>query len=278
MSYFNDRYINPLTDFGFKKLFGSEPNKDLLIDFLNQVLPEKHKIASLSYGTNEHMGRTELDRWTVFDLYCIGAEGERFIVEIQKAKQNYFRDRSVFYASFPIQAQALKGKWDYKLAPVYTVGILDFVFDETKNKQDLLHIIELKDQNCEVFYEKMKFIYVELPKFNKSEDELTSHFDKWLYILKHLSDLQDRPTALQEKVFKKLFEAAEIAKFTPKEQAIYADNVKNYRDLNNVVDTSRQEGRQEEKKEIAKKILVMGMSLQEIADITGLSTEEAKTL
>ncbi|MEM9990752.1 MAG: PD-(D/E)XK nuclease family transposase, partial [Bacteroidota bacterium] len=105
-----ERYINPLTDFGFKKLFGTEPNKDLLIDFLNQVLPNR-KIAHLSYASNEHFGRTSLDRKAIFDIYCVGTDGEHFIVEMQKAKQNYFKDRSVFYASFPIQQQAQKGDW-----------------------------------------------------------------------------------------------------------------------------------------------------------------------
>ena len=122
MSVLRDKYVNPLTDFGFKKLFGSEPNKVLLIDFLNQILPEKHKIKDLQYSRNEHLGKSELDRKAIFDLYCVGESGERFIVEIQKAKQNYFKDRSIFYASFPIQEQSQKGDWDYRLDPVYTVG------------------------------------------------------------------------------------------------------------------------------------------------------------
>ena len=101
MSEQRERYINPLTDFGFKKLFGTEVNKELLIDFLNEILPDK-KIKNLSYSSEENQGLTELDRKAIFDLYCIGNNGERFIVEMQKAKQNYFKDRSIFYASFPI--------------------------------------------------------------------------------------------------------------------------------------------------------------------------------
>jgi len=105
-----ERYINPFTDFGFKKLFGTELNKDLLIDFLNEVvLPQNKKIADLKYRSNEHMGQTELDRKAIFDLYCMSSNGERFIVEMQKAKQNYFKDRSVFYSTFPIQEQAQTG-------------------------------------------------------------------------------------------------------------------------------------------------------------------------
>ncbi|MEL6864602.1 MAG: Rpn family recombination-promoting nuclease/putative transposase [Bacteroidota bacterium] len=237
-----DRYINPLTDFGFKKLFGTEPNKVLLIDFLNQVLPEKHQIDDLSYSRNEHLGSLDMDRKAIFDLYCIAKTGERFIVEIQKAKQNYFKDRSIYYASFPIQEKAKKGDWDYQLEPVYTIGILDFIFDDHKEEEVLVHLVELKNQRCEVFYDKLKFIYIELPKFKKSEEELETQFDKWLYVFRHLSRLQDRPQKLQDKIFTKLFEAAEIAKFTQLEKEAYEESLKYYRDLKNVVDTSKQEG------------------------------------
>lgn len=278
MSALKDKYINPLTDFGFKKLFGTEPNKALLIDFLNQILPDKHEIRDLRYSRNEQMGLNELDRKAIFDLYCVGESGERFIVEIQKAKQNYFKDRSIYYSSFPIQEQSKKGDWEYKLQPVYTVGILDFIFDDHKSEEELFHLIELKNQNCEVFYDKLKFIYIELPKFKKKEEELESQFDKWLYVFRHLSQLQDRPQKLQDKIFQRLFEAAEIAKFTPEERDAYEESLKYYRDLKNVVDTSREEGREEGKVEIAKAMKKNGEPIEKIMTYTSLTKEEIKAL
>lgn len=290
MSAFANKYVNPLTDFGFKKLFGSEPNKDLLIDFLNQILPDHHKIKELSYSRNEHLGQGEIDRKAIFDLYCLGESGERFIVELQKAKQNYFKDRSIYYASFPIQEQGRKGDWDYRLEPVYTVGILDFIFDDHKNDDELLHLIELKDQNCEAFYEKLKFIYIELPKFKKNQDELVSQFDKWLYVFRHLSELQNRPEKLQDRIFQKLFEAAEVAKFSPNEREAYEESLKYYRDIKNVVDTSREEGILEgmekgmekgiEKRtlEIAKEMKDNNIDIELIEKTTGLSPEEIRKL
>jgi predicted transposase/invertase (TIGR01784 family) len=278
MSALKDKYINPLTDFGFKKLFGTEPNKILLIDFLNQILPEKHRIKDLSYSRNEQLGLNELDRKAIFDLYCIGESGERFIVEMQKAKQNFFKDRSVYYASFPIQEQAGKGEWDYRLEPVYSVGILDFIFDDHKSDEELLHTVELKNQRCEVFYDKLKFIYIELPKFKKQEDELETQFDKWLYVFRHLSNLQDRPKKLQDRIFQKLFDAAEIAKFSPEERDAYEDSLKYYRDLKNVVDTSREEGIIEGTEKIAKKMKGKGMSNSEISELTGLNDDEINDL
>lgn len=271
----DEKYINPLTDFGFKRLFGIEPNKDLLIDFLNEILPTK--IADLTYSSNEHAGKTEFDRKAIFDIYCTGENDERFIVEMQKAKQNYFKDRSIFYASFPIQEQAKRGDWNYKLQAVYSIGILDFTFDtqEDKDKEEqLLHLVELKDQNCEVFYDKLKFVYIELPKFTKEEHELKTHFEKWLYVFTHLSKLQDRPKKLQERVFKKIFEIAEIANFSPKERKAYDESLKNYRDINNIVSTAKED----ERIEVAKKMKANGESTEKIQLYTGLNKEEIEKL
>jgi predicted transposase/invertase (TIGR01784 family) len=244
-----DKYISLLTDFGFKRVFGTEPNKDLLIDFLNTLLPDHHQIRDLSFKNNENLGNTQIDRKAIFDIYCQAESGERFIVEIQKAKQNFFKDRSVYYATFPIQDQALKGEWDFELSPVYTVGVLDFVFDHHKHDETIVHIVELKNQQCDIFYEKLKFIYIELPKFTKSVNELGSHRDKWLFLLKHLAELTDRPDLLQDSIFSQLFEVAEIANFSRIEQDSYQNSLKYYRDMNNVVNTSRQEGRKEGQEE-----------------------------
>jgi predicted transposase/invertase (TIGR01784 family) len=240
-----DRYINPLTDFGFKRLFGTEPNKNLLIDFLNVILPPQHRVKDLTYRSTENLGNSPLDRKAIFDLYCQSEKGERFIVEMQKAKHNYFKDRSIYYASFPIQDQAEKGNWNYKLEPVYTIGILDFVFNEDKNDDAFLHIVELKDQDCKVFYEKLKFIYLELPKFKKNIDQLNDHFDKWLFLLKHLPDLEEPPLVLQENVFMQLFEVARITSFSQEEREAYENSLKYYRDMKGVIETAREEGREE---------------------------------
>lgn len=273
-----EKYINPLTDFGFKKLFGTEPNKNLLIDFLNQILPDGKKIADLTYASNDKLGQSEVDRKAVFDIYCKGINGESFIVEMQKAKQNYFKDRSVFYSTFPIQEQAKKGDWDYKLKPVYSIGILDFIFDDHKTDPTLHHIVEFKNQRGEVFYDKLKLIYLELPKFKKTEAELDNHYEKWLFVLRHLSELQNRPQKLQEKVFAQLFEAAEIAKFTTTEREAYEESLKHYRDIKNVVDTSREEGRIEEKIEIAKEMKANGEPTDKIIRYTKLTKAEIDKL
>lgn len=239
-----DKYLNPFTDFGFKKLFGEEPNKDLLISFLNSFLPERHNIHDLQYTKHEYQGYTALDRKAIFDLNCVSSTGERFIVELQKAKQNYFKDRSLYYATFPIQEQAQRGDWDYKLSAVYTVGILDFVFDEDRETHDCetVHEVKLKNQKGKVFYDKLTFIYLTLPNFRKQRSELHTLQDKWLYVFRHLAELDDIPAELQESVFLKLFQVAQIAQFNPQERQAYEDSLKYYRDLKNVTDTAFEDG------------------------------------
>ncbi|MEL6352050.1 MAG: Rpn family recombination-promoting nuclease/putative transposase [Cyanobacteria bacterium J06627_28] len=276
-----EQYLNLLTDFGFKRVFGSEPNKQLLVNFLNTLLPEHHHIQSLSYKSTENLGNVQIDRKAIFDIYCQGTNGERFIVELQKAKQNFFKDRSVFYASFPIQEQALRGEWNFQLAPVYSIGILDFVFDAHKNEESFIHTVELKDQDCRVFYDKLKFIYVELPKFEKSIDELRSQQDKWLYLFRHLPEIEGQPAPFKDPVFLQLFEVAEIANFSSNEQDNYQSSLKYYRDLNNVLDASRQEGkqegRQEEKVSIARALLGQ-LPVEAISKTTGLTIAEIEQL
>ncbi len=275
-----EKYVNPFTDFGFKKLFGEEVNKDLLIDFLNNLLIGEQQIKDLTYLKNEHLSSSDSERKVIFDLYCENERGEKFIVELQKAKQNFFKDRSVYYSTFPIQEQAKRGNWNFELKAVYTIGILDFTFEDHKNEpKSLLHKVKLSDiEKKTVFYDKLTYIYLEMPKFIKTEEELKTSFDKWLFVLKHLPDLQDRPKALQERIFEKVFKTAEIAKFSQKERQEYENSLKYYRDLVNTVDTAEQDGRKKEKIEIAKKCLKKGMNINEIIELTGLSKEEIEKL
>jgi predicted transposase/invertase (TIGR01784 family) len=133
MAEFTEKYINPFTDYGFKRLFGEEPNKVLLLDFLNELLREEQgRITALTYLKNEHLGASDTDRKAIFDIYCENERGEKFIVELQKTKQNFFKDRTVYYATFPIREQAQRADWNFELKAVYTVAILDFVFDDDR--------------------------------------------------------------------------------------------------------------------------------------------------
>ena len=290
MKQVEERYISLLTDFGFKRIFGTAMNKDLLICFLNSLFNGRQVVKDVSYLNPEHVG-------DVFDVYCEGENGEKFIVELQNAYQVCFKDRSQFYSTFPICELAPKGDdRNFKLSHVYTVAILNFNMNmDAFDKEKIRHHVQLCDTAThKVFYDKLEFIYVEIAKFNKTLEELETLYDKWLYALKNLYKLTQRPKELCDKVFDRLFEEAEIAKFTPQEVREYEESKKAYRDIKNSIDTAknqgkeeglaegieigkkegkkegRKEGRIEANTETAQRLLAMGLSAEQVAEATQL--------
>jgi predicted transposase/invertase (TIGR01784 family) len=230
----HSKYINPLTDFGFKRLFGTEENKDLLIDFLNAVLNIKSKIITLTYGNVEHKGRIKTERGVCFDLYCITGKGERIIIEMQNIAQTNFKDRVLYYVTFPIQRQGEKGKsWKFNLKPVYSVNVLNFTFKDNKDNDQYIHHVQLMDNKTKtVFYKKLIFVFIELPDFNKPLNKLRRKYDKWIYLLKYIADMQNIPDKMKKSpIYTKFFEQSELANMTKEERDLYDESLKIYRDM-----------------------------------------------
>ena len=285
MRKIEERYISLLTDFGFKRIFGTDPNKELLINFLNSLFDGEEVIKDVKYLNSENVGDVYAERKAIFDVYCENEQGEKFIVEMQNAYQTFFKDRSLFYSTFPIREQALKGSdWNFCLKKVYVVALLNYkMSDEAFDSSDTIHTIALMDTKTnKVFNAKLRFKYVEVGRFDKTDEELTSLSDKWMYVLKNLSRLDNRPAALREKIFSKLFAAASVARFTPTELREYEDSLKAYRDIKNSLDTAKEEGREEGREqrniEIAKKMLAAGMDIDIIINMTDLSKDEIEKL
>ena len=281
-----EKYINPHTDFGFKRLFGSECNTELLISFLNTIFHGKQNIQKVTYINSE-------SRPGFFVVRCENDKGEKFIVEMQNVYQEFFKDRTIYYSTFPIREQAQRGgDWDFHLNPVYTIGLLNFNFaDGLENAKRWHHEVKLMEVDThEVFYDKLTYIYVEIPKFDKKESELESMYDKWMYVLKNLSNLMQRPAALQERVFTRLFEQAEISKFDKQELKLYEDSINAYRDIVNAIRTAekkkyaegraegRAEGEKKAKERIASNLLALGVPIETIIQASGLSEEEIKNI
>lgn len=289
MNNFKEKYIHPFTAYGFKKLFGEEPNKDLLLDFLNELLKEEQgQITSLSYLKTEQLGVSDITPKGIFDLYCENEKREKFIVELQMSKHNFFKDRANYYSTFPACDLVPKANWADRLNAVYLIAILDFVFDADKNEpHKFRYDVKLTDiETKKVFYDKLTFIYLEMPKFNKTVDELETRFDKWLFVLRNLNRLDRVPDKLKEQIFEKLFETAEIAGFSQDQVRSYEDSLKYYRDLKNTLDTARDEGKIEGKIEgiiegkieVAKNLLKNDVSMDLIVKSTGLTEKEINDL
>ena len=280
------KYFNPYTDFGFKKLFGEEASKDLLMDFLNQLLPSYHQIAELIFKNPEKNTNTPRERKAIFDIYCQTAGGERFIVEMQKAKVNFFKDRALFYSTFPIKEQARKGEWNFELMPIYFIAILNFHYDEEEERRKFRRDVCLKDQDGDIFYDKFHFKFLQMPLFNKQEHELESHFDKWVYFLKHLENFDHIPCVLNEPIFQRGFEIAELAHLTPRQFDAYLKSLLEYSEVKNVNDTAFYDGMKKGKmegkiegeiegvKKVAKALKANHVALDIIMATTGLTDQE----
>jgi len=247
-----EKFINPFTDFGFKNIFGEEANKDLLIDFLNELLrSQNQQIKDLVFKKNEKLGNSGLDRNVVFDLFCENDKGEKFTVELQKAKQTFFKDRMLYYSSFSIQEQGLKGDWNYQLKAVYVIGILDFIIDESNKEKIVVSKNKIMDiERSKIFYDKLTFITIQMPNFTKNENELETNFDKWLYVIKNLKHLERIPERLQTKIFEKLFNTASYFALSKEDKFIYEESLKYYNDLKNSLDTAFDDGKEEKEKEL----------------------------
>jgi predicted transposase/invertase (TIGR01784 family) len=275
------KYINPFTDFGFKKIFGEEANKILLIDFLNALLDPDSKIVDLTFKNTEQIGEMYKDRKAVFDIYCENEKGEKFIVELQKAKQNYFKERTIYYSTFPIKEQAEKGEWNYNLKAVFCIGILDFVFDDYSNQQeknDVVHTIKLKNQHGKVFYDKLTFIYIEMPNFKLQEEQLHTRLDKWLYFIKHLEDFTNIPQIFRDEIFTQAFEKAELSKLDSDDMHRYEYSLKTFRDNKATWDYAIETTYKERISKVVKSLKEKGVPLEIIMESTGLSEEEINVL
>ena len=227
------RYINPFTDWGFKRLFGQEFSKDLLINFLNDLFEGEFQIKDVTFKDKEQLGDTNDLRGCIFDIYCVTDDDKHFIVEMQNRWVPFFVNRSIYYASKAFVAQ--RKKFDeagvrtailYQFVPVYVVCIMNFMPKEhevTKFRTD----VALREKSSDlVFSDKLRFIYLSLPFFNKSEEECVTGFEKWIYVLKYMEVLERLPFTAQKKIFDHLAKLADVRCLSSEEQEKYDESIK----------------------------------------------------
>ena len=286
------RYIDPMVDWSFKRLFGTEVNKDILIGFLNVMFPQ-YRIEDIHYIPSEQLGMMEDDRKAIFDVLCMTDDGRTFIVEMQRGGQRHFFERALLYTSFPLMKQARKGaqeekasgrSWDYSLDGVFFLGVMDFRYIDDGAA---VHRYRLREERTgEMMTDKIEFVFVEVAKFDKGEDELETDLDRWLYMLKNLSRLLDRPAALRDRIFSRIFDVAELARMGDEERKTYNRDMTTARDTYNQIvyaeekglEKGREEGEREKAVSIARKMLVKGMDVDSIAELTELTPPEIEAL
>ena len=219
-------YINLLTDFGFKRIFGI---KEVMIHFLNTVLDIEGGITEISYSNPERLGLTADDRKAIYDLYCTTGNDEHIIVEMQAIHQQYFKDRVLLYATRLFHEQSVKGKnWDCNLHPVYSINILDFRLDVNLETEKYTSHVQLMDRDTKtVFYDKLTFVYIELPRFTKELSQLKSFFEQWIFLIRHLHELNEIPETLRNEIFDTVFQQAKIARMTKQQITKYIKDLNN---------------------------------------------------
>ena len=282
-------YINILTDFGFKRIFGSEENKDILISFLNACLSGlSEPITELEFLPTEQLGMRPSEKRVVFDLYCKSQCGEHFIIELQRSPQHFYADRSISYVSRIISRELRRGDKRYRIPKVYSINILDFDADEFKSRAGYFWPVRLKDADNEIFSEKFTLIFIELNKFaarNKSQ-ELSDELQQWLYLLKNISKMEAPDQRLQQDVFRRVFENCEYSKLDVMEKENYQKSVLEYEDVQDAMRYAQErgeeegfeKGKMEGKMEIARTMLDNKVAVQTIAKYTGLTEEEILSL
>lgn len=288
------RFINPFTDYGFKYLFGREVEKELLIDFLNDLLVGEHVITDITFLNSEQQPEVKTERALIYDIYCMTDTGERIIVEMQNREQPYFKDRALFYLSRAITQQAVKGQWDFRLSAVYGVFFMNFVMDKDMPSKLRTDVVLCDRDTGSVFNGKFRQIFLELPNFTKEEDECETDFERWIYVLKHMDTLERMPFKARKAVFERLEKLASKANMTEEERLEYEREWKAYNDYFNTIDFAEQkglqkglqqgkeigieQGKREAHLETARTLKNLGISTDAIMASTGLSLKEIENL
>lgn len=279
------RYMDLLTDFGFKKVFGTEPNKDLLIAFLNELFKGRKVIRDLVYNPQEKGGPVKEYRKAIFDLTCTGTDGETFIIEVQRAHQKCFTDRALFYTASKLYAQGPKGKkaWDFNLKEVYLIAVMDFNFDNTLPGNYIHRVRLAAEETGYTFYNKLGFIFLELPNFNLKESDIKTDLERWLYVLRNMGNLRQIPVTLYKKTFQKLFRIAEVANLKKEDYMLYEKDLLNkwteYAVLKSAEEKGMERGLEKAKTEYIRNLITkLNFTDAQIADVTEVSIDFVKKI
>ena len=286
-------FINPFTDFGFKRIFGQEISKEILIDFLNLLLNGEQSIVSLRFKNPELQPDIKDKRRVVFDLYCESDNGTEFIVEMQAARQEFFYDRGLYYQSRALAEQGNKGKdWQYDLKPVYGIFFMDFIMHENSKFRTDVALMDM--ETGKVFNNRLRQIFLEMPRFTKEANECINDYERWLYLIKNMHMLKRMPFNAQRAVWDKLLDIADVAALNETEYKEYQEALKNYRDYHAGINFAKKEGMlegeqrglikgekrgaQKKQLEIARNLKKDSMPIELIHKYTGLSAEEIQKL
>ena len=290
----NFKYADLLNDDVFKLVFGRESTKDVMIEFLNQVIPDR-TISDLEFIDKEMHPVVRDSKGSVYDMFCKTDDGSRIIVEVQRRKQPFYPERALYYSTFQIQRQVETGAEEYDFLPVYVVNILDFTMNRYSDCSKVKTTYRLYEEDTHsLLTDRVTSIFIELPKFTKEIDDLDGNILEGMYFcLKNMTSLKERPEVLGHKVFKKIFEVSELLEMEEEIRKKVIHSMTTERDLRNQMAYARKEaieeghaegwakgqaeGRAEGRAEVVNKMLAAGIPAPIIADALGITVEECES-
>lgn len=274
------KFVDPTADIAFKKIFGSDAHKAILIEFLNETLRLEYKITEIQLLNPYQAPNLEDLKETTLDIKAKDQHNNEFIVEMQVDKDKGFYKRAIYYSSKAYSQQLEKTEKYHLLKPVIFLGILDFkIFDHAHYLSR--HLI-LNTENQQHNLKDLEFNFIELPKFIKQENELTSISDKWIYFIKNASSLEHIPDNTDSEALKQAYHIAQQHQWTRNELDIYEYQGLQIGKIKGAIDTAHEEGKNEGEYEKAKKIALKahkkGMSLEEISELTDLPVADLQEI
>ena len=295
------KFINPFTDVGFKRIFGSEESKSVLIYLLNTVIGDENCIVSIEYTDKEHPSESTEGKTVIYDIYCTTSDGRRIIVEMQSERQHNFKKRTLYYVARSISRQIMKGEADYEYDAVYLVSLLNFT--DRSISDDIRTEVRLMDmKHKRAFMNEMRMIYVQLPLMKKTEEECDNDLDYWIYILNNMETLDKIPFTDKNPAFVELIDLATYQNMSEDEQVAYDRSLKRMWDYDNMLRGEREyamaegeargeargraegeargraEGRAEGEAKVARNMKNLGVPIDIIIQASGLTKEQIEEL
>jgi len=291
------KFINPFTDVGFKRIFGSEDSKSVLIYLLNTVIGDENRIVSIEYTDKEQAPKSLEGKTVIYDIYCKTADGRRIIVEMQSERQHNFKKRTLYYVARSISRQIMRGENDYEYDAVYLVSLLNFT--DRSISEDIRTEVRLMDVKARrTFMNEMRMIYVQLPLMKKTEEECDNDLDYWIYILNNMETLDRMPFTDKNPAFVDLIDLATYQNMSEDEQVAYDRSLKRMWDYDNMLRGEREyaraegevvgearglakgraEGRAEGQTDVAKNLKSLGVPIDIIIQASGLTKEQIDAL
>lgn len=279
------RYVNLLTNSGFKAVFGDRNNKDVVMSVINMLLPEGKHVEEIEYAPTEHQGQQENNKEFRYDFMCHDADGSFFIVEVQSNPEEFWFKRCVSYASRVYDRQNRRGG-EYDVPPVYLIGLMGI---DVKHKNPELWRNRFVSEYS--FREKLTnelqddtifIIFAELRRFAKQLHECENDLEKMLYIIKNGWRLANQPQELQDEIFTRLFNACDIPRFDEVKRIQYDKDMFDERRYNGEIAAARAEGHAAgqvaAKKELCISMLEKGIPKEIVAEIAGLTLDALESL